>query len=124
LTPFFSRTAAPVTLSFVLNIVLDDLYRQPEGQGRDPHRIVSRKIKVTAAPMTFSFDLNTALDDLYRQPEGQGRDPKGGTHDPLNISIAIFSELAHTIFLIFIYDIPFRGPFIMPDFDQNLLIGA
>jgi hypothetical protein len=36
LTSFFSGTAAPMTFAFDQNIVLDELYGWPEGQGRAP----------------------------------------------------------------------------------------
>ena len=38
LTSFFSVTNCPTTSPFDPDVVLDDPYRSPEGQGRDPHR--------------------------------------------------------------------------------------
>ena len=37
-TSFFSGTNSTTTLPFDQDVVLDDPYRSPEGQGRDPHR--------------------------------------------------------------------------------------
>jgi hypothetical protein len=62
LTSFFSGTNDPTTSPFNPDVVLGDLYRSPEGEGRDPHRKARNPLDIYLYNTVRLAELQTVVE--------------------------------------------------------------